>query len=91
MLQQWLLVVLAAATPQAAPKADACQGVVHAPSDDVTHVPEADIDPWLDPATAELVTSPAPRVERRVGDKGVKVDVDIPLGLVDAPLETCPE
>ena len=88
MLQQWLLLTMLGANPQTLP----CADVVHAPDADVAHVPDAGpdaVDPWLDPATADLVIAPKPRIERRVGDKGVKVDIDIPEDLVDRPRKDC--
>lgn len=85
MLQQFLLLLLMSDMQQ--PADSAC--VVHIPDLDVAHVPEADIDPWLDPATAELVTTPRPRIERRLNNQGVKIDIDIPEGLVDGPEAYC--
>ena len=84
MLQQWLVLFLLAESPPHV----ACS-VAHVPAGDVAHEPEAGLDPWLDPATAELVNAPKPRIERRVGDDGARVDIDIPEALVTAPLNRC--
>ena len=91
MMQQWIgLLMLAAAQEPASPPA-ACPDVRHIPDADVAHVPEANLDPWLDPATAELVAEPAPRIERRVGDKGVRVDIPVPESLAKTPPARCPD
>lgn len=79
-MQQLLL--LFAAVTAASPAPDACD-VRHQPDADVAHVAEDDVEAWLDPATAELLAPQLPRIERRVGDDGVIVDVAIPEGLAD--------
>lgn len=91
MMQQWIGLVLFAAAPGATPAQPACPDVRHVPDADVAHVPEANLDPWLDPATAELVAEPAPRIERRVGDKGVRVDIPVPESLAKTPPARCPD
>lgn len=78
MLQQLIWMLAAAASP-----VTPCPQVNHVPAPDVAHVPDADVEPWLDPATAELVAEPKPRIERRIGDQGVKVDVEIPKALTE--------
>lgn len=91
MMQQWIVLLMLAAAQEPASAPDACLDVRHIPDADVAHVPEANLDPWLDPATAELVTEPAPRIERRVGDKGVRVDIPVPESLAKTPPTHCPD
>jgi hypothetical protein len=79
MLQHFVLTMMLAPAAAAAP----CPPVTHVPSADAVHTPDADLDPWLDPATAELVTPAPPRIERRVGDNDVKVDVAVPRSLTE--------
>ncbi len=79
MLQHFVLaMMLAPAAPM-----PACPPIAHVPSADVAHMPEVDLDPWLDPATAELVAPAPPRIERRAGDNGVKVDIAVPSSLTE--------
>ena len=82
MMQQLAMLMLlaqAAATPAPTPCKDT---VTHTADATVEHHADADVLADIDPATAALVAAPpAPRVERRVGDNDVKVDVDLPEDL----------